>query len=98
MSEEEIDNLEEIEVEQTEFGLCAHEIDEWIEKLLQLKEIKLPIEMEMDEANDLVINFDEECECEEEEEDEEAPNQVGPEGGVPSSEEEDISSEGKDDE
>ena len=50
---------EEINVDETEFSLTESEINEWIIKLIKLKEQKNPIELEIDEENILKINFDE---------------------------------------
>lgn len=56
---EETEELEDVEVEETELGLTEDEIDEWIVKLTELKVEKNPIELEIDEKNILKINFEE---------------------------------------
>jgi hypothetical protein len=65
MVEEE--NQETVEGEQTEFGLTEDEINEWIIKLTELKFHKNSIELEIDDENNLLINFQEDSEEEEEE-------------------------------
>jgi len=46
-----------VEVDVTEISLSGEEIDELIEKLRELKKTKESIEFELDEENDLVINY-----------------------------------------
>lgn len=50
--------MEEIEVNVMEFSLFEEEIDELIEKLQELKTTKGQIEFELDEENELVINYE----------------------------------------
>ena len=57
---------EEIEVDVLEFSLGNEDIDELIEKLTELRETKKPVEFDIDEENQLLINFEEEEEDEEE--------------------------------
>ena len=58
---------EEVEVEVLEFALGEEDINELIEKLTELKDKKNPIEFDIDEENQLLINFEEELEDDEEE-------------------------------
>jgi hypothetical protein len=51
---------ENINLEEMEFSLTEDEIEEWINKLTELKENKNSIELEIDEENILKINFEEE--------------------------------------
>ncbi len=69
MEQENINNNEEVEkeeemteVEVTEISLSDIEIQEWIAKLQLLKESKEPINLEIDEDNELLINYEEEGE------------------------------------
>lgn len=62
MSNEEENNVEEteeVEVEVTEVNLTEEEIDEWIQKLEELKDNKEPITLELDSENELNINYEE---------------------------------------
>jgi hypothetical protein len=63
---EEFETEIEGEIDVLEFGLCGHEIDEWIEKLIELKETKNSVELSVDDSNELLINYDN-CDCGEEE-------------------------------
>ena len=69
------DNDEMTEVELWEFTLDAVEIDELIEKLQELKEIKTSVSFDVDETNELVINYQED----EDEDDEEDSEEIGEE-------------------
>lgn len=62
---------EEVEVEILEFALNYEDINELIEKLEMLKETRKPIEFDIDDENQLLINFDEEYEEEGEDSDKE---------------------------
>ena len=53
---------EEFDVEVLEFSLGEEDINELIEKLEQLREMKIPIEFDIDEENQLLINFEEDDE------------------------------------
>ena len=48
-----------VEVDVTEISLSGEEIDELIEKLRELKKTKESVGFELDEENDLVINYTE---------------------------------------
>lgn len=48
---------EEKEIEVMEFALYPEEIDEFISKLQELKRTKESIELDIDEENELVINY-----------------------------------------
>lgn len=50
---------EEREVEETEFSLTSEEIDEWLEKLIELRENKSSIELDVDNETSLKINYEE---------------------------------------
>ncbi len=63
------ENQEISEGEDIEFSLTEDEINEWIIKLTELKFHKNSIELEVDDENGLVINF-QESEDEEDSEDE----------------------------
>ncbi len=76
MSEEEMNNInntsdnlegtsENKEVEVTEISLDDEEINEWIVKLATLKATKNMIQLEIDDENELNINFEESSEDEE---------------------------------
>jgi len=56
MVEEEIENIEG-EMEMFEFALYLDEIDEFIEKLQELKKTKDSFEFDIDEENALKINY-----------------------------------------
>lgn len=58
---------EEKEVEVFEFSLCEDEINEFIAKLVELKHTKTNFDFEVDDDNDLLINYDDEEEDEVEE-------------------------------
>jgi len=51
------EEIEEVEVEETEIDLTEDEIDEWLGKLISLKEEKSSIELEIDEETSLKINY-----------------------------------------
>lgn len=57
---------EEVEVEVTEIGLTEDEIDEWIDRLNDLKETRDPATFELDDETELVVNFDEDLDEEDE--------------------------------
>ena len=61
---EEMNNMNQenqmIDSEQMEFSLTEEEINEWIIKLTELKFHKNPVELDVDEENSLLINFEEE--------------------------------------
>ena len=48
-----------VEVDVTEISLSGEEIDELIDKLRELKKTRESVEFELDEENDLVINYTE---------------------------------------
>ena len=56
---EEEDEMIETEVNVMEFGMNEQEIDELIEKLNSLKQNKISMEFEIDDENELHINYDE---------------------------------------
>jgi hypothetical protein len=60
--EEDESDDEMVEIDITEINLTALEIDELIGKLNELKQNKSQVEFELDEDNDLVINYDDEGE------------------------------------
>ena len=73
MSEEEMNNInntsdnlegtsENKEVEVTEISLDDEEINEWIVKLATLKATKNQIQLDLDDDNELAINFEESLE------------------------------------
>jgi len=64
-------NDEMTEVELWEFTLDEPEIDELIEKLQELKQNKTSVSFDVDETNELVINYQEDEDDEEDEEDDE---------------------------
>jgi len=49
-----------VDVDITEISLTGEDIDELIEKLKELKQTKDSVEFQLDENNDLVINYMEE--------------------------------------
>jgi len=49
-----------VDIDVTEISLTAEDIDELIGKLQELKETKESVEFELDEDNDIVINYVEE--------------------------------------
>ncbi len=57
MAEE--NEMEDVEVEETEISLTESEIGEWIIKLTELKDSKNLIEFDIDAENILKINFEE---------------------------------------
>jgi hypothetical protein len=57
---------EEREIDVMEFTLDEDEIDELIAKLIELKETKIPCVFEIDEDNEIVINYGEDSEEDEE--------------------------------
>ena len=61
---------EEIEVDVTEISLSEEEINSWINQLENLRETKSPIQIELDENNELLITYDENPEYEEEDDEE----------------------------
>ena len=61
-SETEEENEKMIEGEQMEFSLTEEEVNEWIIKLTELKFHKNPVELDVDDENSLVINFEESSE------------------------------------
>jgi len=71
MENENINNeeTEEKDVEVMEFSLMDEEIEELIDKLHLLKETKEPVQFEIDDGNELIINYEES----DEEDEEEAP-------------------------
>ncbi len=67
---------EEVEVEVVEITMNEDDIDEWIGKLVELKEEKGEITLEADDENEIIIKYeekdsDEEDEGEEDDEEEE---------------------------
>lgn len=58
--EYEEDDEDEVDVEVLEFSLGEEDINELIEKLETLRETKLPVEFDIDEENQIIINYDEE--------------------------------------
>jgi len=58
---------EEIDVDVTEISLGEGEINYWISQLEELRETKNPIEIEIDENNELLVTYD--VDADEEEED-----------------------------
>jgi hypothetical protein len=56
---EEVEEEVEREVDTIEISLDEDEINEWILKLEGLRESKDSIELELDDENDLAINFEE---------------------------------------
>ena len=54
------ENEEEKETELLEFSLYEDEINELIAKLVELKQTKTSIDFEIDEENDLRMNYEEE--------------------------------------
>jgi hypothetical protein len=54
--------------EQMEFSLTEEEINEWIIKLTELKFHKNPIELDVDDENSLLINFEEDSDEEDSDE------------------------------
>jgi len=61
MMDENLNNeeIEEKDVEVMEFGLMEEEIEELIDKLHLLKETREPIQFEVDDENELLINYEE---------------------------------------
>lgn len=53
------EEIEEKDVEVMEFGLMEEEIEELIDKLHLLKETREPIQFEVDDENELLINYEE---------------------------------------
>jgi len=80
MENENINNeeTEEKDVEVMEFSLMDEEIEELIDKLHLLKETKEPVQFEIDDGNELIINYEES----DEEDEEEAPLGVPPNCGM----------------
>ena len=64
-------NEEMSEVELWEFALDEVEIDELIEKLQELKQTKKQVTFDVDEANELVIHYQEDEDNEDDDKDEE---------------------------
>jgi hypothetical protein len=56
---EEYSEDETVEVDVTEISLTDIEIEEWMSKLVELKETKQPVTFELDDETELVINYDE---------------------------------------
>lgn len=50
---------EEVEVDVTEISLSEDEINEWIEKLEELKETKNPVTLELDDENEVEVYYQE---------------------------------------
>ncbi|MFH1585783.1 MAG: hypothetical protein ABIB79_03380 [archaeon] len=76
MEEENLElNEDEREVDVLEFSLDDNEIDEFIEKLSALKITKTNISFEVDDENELLINY-EENEDEDDEDDSEEDGEV----------------------
>lgn len=65
--------MEEVEVEETEFDLTEDEIDEWLSKLIDLKENKGSIELDVDDTTTLKINY---MESSEEDSDEDSEDEL----------------------
>ncbi|HIE15078.1 TPA: hypothetical protein EYP70_07385 [Candidatus Bathyarchaeota archaeon] len=57
-SEQEVER----DVEVTEISLSDDEIEEWITKLQLLRESKEPISLEIDDENELAVNYEEDAE------------------------------------
>ncbi|MFH1801538.1 MAG: hypothetical protein ABH804_01755 [archaeon] len=53
-------NEEEFDVDVFEFSLNSEEIDEFIEKLQELKKTRNKINFEIDDENEIVVCYDEE--------------------------------------
>ena len=74
---------EEIDVDMTEISLGEDEINDQISQLEELRETKNPIEIELDENNELLITYDpdadEEDEDNKEDEESEDENELGDE-------------------
>lgn len=69
MSEENMqtaEEFEEAEVEVMEISLDEEEINEWVGKLEELRETKKQIQIEIDDENELIINYGENENSEEE--------------------------------
>lgn len=62
------DEIEESNVDILEFSLNDEEIEEWIDKLNALKVAQTSISLDVDDENQLLINYDENENYEEEEE------------------------------
>ncbi len=52
------ENNEEIEVEVTEVSLSDKEIDEWMERLRELKENKESVTINLDDENELFLSHE----------------------------------------
>lgn len=55
---EELDKDDEVEVSVTEVSLSEDEINYWIDKLENLRETRSPVEIELDDENELLISYD----------------------------------------
>lgn len=56
------EDMEDVEVDMIEISLDEDEIDEWIEKLMELKETKNSTNFELDSENELMISYEESSE------------------------------------
>lgn len=63
--QEEGEELENVDVDVTEISLSDVEIEEWITKLKLLQASKEPINLEIDNETELLINYDKDVEVEE---------------------------------
>lgn len=58
-NKEEHEQMEDVDIEVTEFSLTDDEINEWLLALMKLKEEKGSIELEVDDETSLKINYEE---------------------------------------